>query len=46
MATAAGVTKGLGWGEEILDHVLCIIFKSPELQEDKSGAVVAVVLNS
>lgn len=47
MAAAAGVThsKGLGWGEEILDHVLCIIFKSPELQEDEGGVVVVVVLN-
>lgn len=48
MAAAAGVThsEGLGWGVEILDHVLCIIFTSPELQEDKGGVVVVVVLNS
>lgn len=40
------LSKGLGWGEETLDHVLCIIFKSPELQEDEGGVVVVVVLNS
>lgn len=46
MAAAVTLSKGLGWGEETLDHVLCIIFKSPELQEDEGGVVVVVVLNS
>lgn len=37
-------SKELRLGEKVLDHVLCIIFKSPDLQEDKG--VVVVVLNS